>query len=756
MSFRHSLRTSWGVAALATLAVACSGGGAPSLPAIPVIPSLPTPSATLAAPTASSSSMPSPSNSPSATATPSSNPTPSAAPVQTAAPAEAAYPNGVPWAIPGTISFDNYDTGGSGIGYQTNFATNQGGQYRQDGVSIGAANNAGGNGFFVGWSYPGNWYRYTVNVQTSATYSVAIAVASAYASSGIIGTFHIEDKSGANLTGEVQVPVTGSWDSAWTTVNTTMPLPAGRNILKVVIDSGTGSINLDHMTFGTGAPPTAAPTTAPTATPTPTKAPTAPPTQPPTIAPSPTPTAVPTASPKARAYSDWTSFGYDLARTSYNPNETTISNTNASGLHLLWSADMGDKIDASPLVLANVATSSGSHNMVLIGAENGKFSALDADSGSVLWSKQLGAFGPNGCMDLGGSPFGITGSAAVDRSAGRVYVADGTDTVFAFNLADGSSVAGWPVSLNADETQNHVYSGLALNPANGFLYASTAGYCDTPPWQGRISVINTSTATMTATFFPSSTAYGGPGGGGGIWGPVSAAIDPATNDVFVVTGNSWAGSSDHAGYGENIVRLNASLTAVVASNYPGVTGPDSDFGATPMIFTPPGCAAMAVAKNKAGVLVQWTRDGINNGPLAVITMAPSTSAGNFIGIPAYSPVTHDVYVGDDANSPDGTYAGGVDALAATGPNCTLQLKWKTPLSLGSGTDNIPVSPPATANGVVYFGSGLGQTLYALDANTGAQLWSSGGTIGGPIFAAPVIDGIVLVGSWDHKLYAFGL
>jgi outer membrane protein assembly factor BamB len=740
MSLGRSLVASWGILSLATLAVACSGSGSQPIPpagstASPSALVTPSPRATIVPSGGTSAPVPTPK--------PVTTPT---APIQTEAPNEAAYPNGTPWAIPGTIDFDNYDTGGSGVAYMTTYTTNQGGQYRQDGVSIGTANNAGGNGFFVGWNYPGDWYHYTVNVQAAATYTVMISVASAYTpSAAVIGTFHIENKSGVNLTGEVQVPETGSWDSNWVTVNASMALPAGPNLLKVVIDSGPGSINFDHMTFTTGN----------ASTPAPTQAPTVPPTQTPTQAPTPKPT--PTAAPKTPAYTDWTSFGYDLARTSYNPNETTISNANAGSLHLLWSVDMGGEVDASPLVLANVATSSGSHNMVLIGAENGKFSALDADTGSVLWSQQLGAFGPNGCMDLGGSPFGITGSAAVDRSRGRVYVADGTNNVFAFNLADGSSVAGWPVSLQADDTQNHVYSGLAFNPANGFLYAATAGYCDTPPWQGRISVIDTATASLGASFFPASTAFGGPGGGGGIWGPVSAAIDTGTNDVFVATGNAWEGSSDHAGYSEQLVRLNAALTSVVAANYPGdlPTG-DADFGATPMLFSPPGCPTMAVAKNKDGVFEQWTRDGIDNGTVAQITMSPSTTAGNFIGATAFSPITNDVYVGDPVSSPDGTYAAGVDALAATGPNCALQLKWKTPLPLGSGTDNIPVSPPTVANGVVYFGSGLGNTLYALDATSGAQLWNSGSTITGPVFAAPVIDGILLVGSWDHKLYAFGV
>ncbi|HEY0798610.1 MAG TPA: discoidin domain-containing protein, partial [Candidatus Baltobacteraceae bacterium] len=196
---------------------------------------------------------------------------PTQAPTQTPSggSSESTYPNGSPWAIPGTIDFDNYNTGGQGVGYNTGSTTNQGGAYRQDGVGIGASTNAGsGNGFFVGWNAAGDWYRYTVNVPATATYNVAISVASA-STSGVARTFHLEDQNGNNLTGEVQIPLTGNWTSSWTIVNATVQLNAGTNVLKAVTDGG--SYNLNDMTFTTGGAsstpppvPTQAPTTVPT------------------------------------------------------------------------------------------------------------------------------------------------------------------------------------------------------------------------------------------------------------------------------------------------------------------------------------------------------------------------------------------------------------------------------------------------------------------------------------------------------------
>jgi outer membrane protein assembly factor BamB len=86
------------------------------------------------------------------------------------------------------------------------------------------------------------------------------------------------------------------------------------------------------------------------------------------------------------------------------------------------------------------------------------------------------------------------------------------------------------------------------------------------------------------------------------------------------------------------------------------------------------------------------------------------------------------------------------------PDCTLALAWQQTV----GPNLTSVSPPTVANGVVYYGDGPGNTLRAFDASTGTPLWDSGSTIQGPIFAAPtVVDGHVLVATWDGHVYAFG-
>jgi outer membrane protein assembly factor BamB len=65
-----------------------------------------------------------------------------------------------------------------------------------------------------------------------------------------------------------------------------------------------------------------------------------------------------------------------------------------------------------------------------------------------------------------------------------------------------------------------------------------------------------------------------------------------------------------------------------------------------------------------------------------------------------------------------------------------------------------LSSPAVANGVVYVGS-LNHNVYALDARTGAKLWSY--ATDNIVRSSPsVANGAVYVGSSDNNVYAFGL
>jgi hypothetical protein len=150
---------------------------------------------------------------------------------------EAPY-GGTPAAIPGTVQAENYDTGGQSVAYNVTSINGTGNSYRSDGVDLETTSDTGG-GYDLGWTSSGQWFSYTVNVASAGTYTVSFRVA---APSAVTDAFHISNSSGANLSGGVNIPVTGGWQT-WTTVTSTMALPAGPQILTLNEDNGGWNIN---------------------------------------------------------------------------------------------------------------------------------------------------------------------------------------------------------------------------------------------------------------------------------------------------------------------------------------------------------------------------------------------------------------------------------------------------------------------------------------------------------------------------------
>jgi endonuclease/exonuclease/phosphatase family metal-dependent hydrolase len=140
--------------------------------------------------------------------------------------------------LPGTIQAEDFDNGSSGNAYWDTTPGNAGGQYRSTDVDIEACSEGG---YDVGWAYPGEWLNYSVNVASAGSYTVAFRVATA---SG--GGFHLE-VNGANVTGTMNVDPTGDWQS-WTTVQKTVALAGGSQVMRIVFDYGNVNVNWFSVT----------------------------------------------------------------------------------------------------------------------------------------------------------------------------------------------------------------------------------------------------------------------------------------------------------------------------------------------------------------------------------------------------------------------------------------------------------------------------------------------------------------------------
>jgi outer membrane protein assembly factor BamB len=198
---------------------------------------------------------------------------------------------------------------------------------------------------------------------------------------------------------------------------------------------------------------------------------------------------------------DWDSFGYDLERSGYNPNETLIGVSNVSTLVQIWSYNVGSTTVREPVLASGVSVNGTPTNIFYAGSNLGsKMYALNADTGAVIWSVAV----PSAPYSCGGgtTQFSISQAPAIDRVQNRIYFADGHNQLHALDLATGTEASGWPITI-ADYTPDHnfMHGGLTFNPANQMLYAVTGSTCDISPWYGRIVAINTNTASIVGTFY---------------------------------------------------------------------------------------------------------------------------------------------------------------------------------------------------------------------------------------------------------------
>lgn len=150
---------------------------------------------------------------------------------------------GTPFTVGEVIQAEDYDKGGEGVAYHDTTAANTGnGNYRTtEGVDIG---KLGSNGHDVGYCYPGEWMDYTVNVVSAGTFTLSAAVANRAAG----GAFHLEF-SGVNKTGTLAVPNTGAWATFQTITSSAFTLPAGTQVMRVVLDRAGAAMGVANFDF---------------------------------------------------------------------------------------------------------------------------------------------------------------------------------------------------------------------------------------------------------------------------------------------------------------------------------------------------------------------------------------------------------------------------------------------------------------------------------------------------------------------------
>jgi outer membrane protein assembly factor BamB len=433
----------------------------------------------------------------------------------------------------------------------------------------------------------------------------------------------------------------------------------------------------------------------------------------------------------AKTSGNWSTYLNDPGRTGYNAAETVITPSTAPKLTKLWADTAGGSISAEPIQVNGVT---------YYGSWDGDESAVNAATGAARWSTDLGK--ASDCLlTVGVASTPTVATITVHGTPTQVlFVGGGDGSFYALNASTGAVI--WQRKFGAPPGY-FVWSSPLLY--KGSIYEGISSFGDCPLIRGGIVRMDAATGAVQ------NTLYTVPAGclGASVWG--SPTVDAATGDIYFATGNGGSCSSTEA-LAIAVVQTDSSLKVLSSWQVPAAQhGTDSDFGSTPTLFSVSISGVvhqMVGLQNKNGVYYAFKRASLSGGPVWQKRIAtggdcPQCGTGADISPSAYDGVH--LFVAGETTTISGVSCKGSISSLKPGNGATVWADCLPSAVLGAVT---------AVPGVVFVGAG--NTVYALDASTGAILWRYKDTTSGSDFwgAMSISNGVVYAGNQDRKLYAF--
>jgi outer membrane protein assembly factor BamB len=492
---------------------------------------------------------------------------------------------------------------------------------------------------------------------------------------------------------------------------------------------------------------------------------------------------------------DWLTDGGNVKRDAWQRDEKIFSTANAKDIKLLWKLKLDNEPRQMhslfpPLIVGKVATSGGTHQVAIETGVSDNIYAIDVDKGEVLWKKHFeNTWTPPSTPRRPDilCPGGITATPVIAPAADgkyTIYAVSWDGRLHQLNVSDGEDVAP-PSKFMPPNGKPY-----ALNLYKNVIYTHTAQGCGGNPNMVYSYDLNTH---KVGSWGPS---------GGGMWGRTGPAIS-SEGVMYTGTGDGrWDPENGIFGNGIIGIQQNPETKALELADYYGPSNAewlvkrDLDMQVTPVIFPYKGKELMADAGKECRMYLMDTqsiggddhRTPLYRSPLLCNEDVNFASAGIWGSLASWedskgtrwvlTPIWGPKHSKFDAPIEHGPVKNGaIVAFKVEERNGRLEL-----VPAWISRDMNRAEPPVIANGVIFaYGNGEdtdqaypdvgledvatrripGSThavLYALDAQTGKELWSSGDQIKSwnHWSGLSLANGRVYIATWDSVLYCFGI
>ncbi|HKV46720.1 MAG TPA: PQQ-binding-like beta-propeller repeat protein [Candidatus Acidoferrales bacterium] len=406
---------------------------------------------------------------------------------------------------------------------------------------------------------------------------------------------------------------------------------------------------------------------------------------------------------------DWPMMGFNVQGDNASPWSTGITAANVKTLRL-QQVPLDGTVDASAIYLHGVAIEGAVHDVFFVTTTYGKTIAVDADSGTILWE-----YTPPQYANWAGTPQITNSTPAADPDRHYIYAATPGGEVVKLAIADGHAIWSSPVTL-APRSEK---ISAPLKVFRGHVIAVTGGYIgDRPPYQGHVAIVDASSGKLLNVWNSLCSNRSGllqpascDGQQSAIWGKSGPAIDEATGDIFVATGNgSYDGKTN---WGDSLLEINASATKMVGNYTPAdnadINRRDLDLGATSPVLM--GDGVVAQGGKDALIRLVSIKDMAGSAPHADHELQTVSTPGGLMLLTSLAKWTHNgrtwLFSADY-----GVFRPGGGASAWTYAKGHLTPAWKN--------DN-PGTSPVVAGGLLYIYDGPGGGLHVYNPQSGELL-----------------------------------